>query len=800
MSEWRKVESFHVDSFLHSLESSTKASQSVRAVHTIAAKSAQYGDFADLVHPQVKRALQRRGIDRPYSHQQQAWEVLNEGADLVVVTPTASGKTLCYNAPILSMLCQDPDGCALMLYPTKALAQDQAAALNELLTAAELDDQANVYDGDTPQDIRRRIRDQSRLVMTNPDMLHQAILPHHARWRRFLSTLRYIVVDEAHMYRGVFGSHVANVLRRLLRICRHYGSNPQFVFTTATIANPQDLAHRLSGRRPRAVLESGAPSGEKKLVFFNPPLWNVELRLRRTPENQANRILRRILPDGAAAITFCRSRTSVETLTRRLREGLQDRGHATIARKVEGYRAGYLPEERRRIERGLRAGEIQAVITTNALELGVDIGALDVCLLAGYPGTIASTWQQAGRAGRRQQAAVVILIASDDPVDQYIVNHPEFFIGASPEHALIDPNNLRILAEHLKCAVFELPLRVDEAFGDLPLEDTQDVAEWLSEETGHFRNVQGLWRWSSDNYPATTVNIRDALDENFVIINTADPRGDVIGEIDFFAAHKTVYEKAIYSHGGELFEVHRLDYEDRKAYIRPVTPDYYTTAIDQTRVFLLDDFEHNDVGPVRAGWGEVRVATRFVGYKKIRFKTGENIGYGEILLPDIEKHTTSWWLTFPSEWIAGLGLGAVATEYALGGLAQALHTVSVVHAMCDARDLGSVVGAGDGEAWIRQADVDMHQALDIPVPIAADGADHDPTIFIYDQYPGGTGLSEKLFGHSAILLVDAQRLIVRCPCERGCPACVGPTEPESMIDTKTATLHLLTRALADERA
>lgn len=799
MSEWRKVESFHVDSFLHGLQAATSASQSVRAIHTIAAKEAVYGEFGHRLHPQVEKALQRRGIQRPYRHQQQAWDILGDGDDLVVVTPTASGKTLCYNAPILSMLCQDPDGSALMLYPTKALAQDQAAALNELLSAAELSEQANVYDGDTPQDIRRRIRDQSRLVMTNPDMLHQAILPHHARWRRFLSTLRYVVVDEAHMYRGVFGSHVANVLRRLMRICRHYGSSPQFVFTTATIANPQELAQRLSGRQPRAVLESGAPSGEKKLVFFNPPLWNMELRLRRTAENQANRILRRILPDGAAAITFCRSRNGVETLTRKLREGLQDRGHASIARKVEGYRAGYLPEERRRIERGLRAGDIQAVITTNALELGVDIGALDVCLLAGYPGTIASTWQQAGRAGRRQQAALVLLIASDAPVDQYIVNHPEFFIEASPEHALIDPNNLRILAEHLKCAVFELPLRADEAFGDLSLEDTQDVAEWLSDETGHFHDVKGVWRWSSDNYPATTVNIRDALDENFVIINTGDPRGDVIGEIDFFAAHKTVYEKAIYSHGGELFEVHRLDYEDRKAYIRPVTPDYYTTAIDQTRVFLLDDFEHNDVGAVRAGWGEVRVATRFVGYKKIRFKTGENIGYGEILLPDIEKHTTSWWLTFPSEWIAGLGLGAVATEYALSGLSEVLHTVSVVHAMCDARDLGAVVGAGDGEAWIRHADLEMLEALAVPTPLVAAGADHDPTIFIFDQYPGGTGLSEKLFAHSDRLLEDAKRLIERCPCARGCPACVGPTEPDSAVDTKAATRFMLEQALASAR-
>lgn len=794
MSRFRSTPSFDVEEFVRRLEHNHRGSTSVTRVHRIAPKAARFGEFSGLIAPAMERALRKRGIERPYAHQEEAWRHLQRGEDLVVVTPTASGKTLCYYAPLISMLEQDQDGAALLLYPTKALAQDQCAELNELLRLAENPTVAHVYDGDTPNDIRRSIRNSGRLVLTNPDMLHQAILPHHEKWRRLFSTLRFIVIDEAHMYRGVFGSHVANVLRRLLRICRHYGTQPQMVFTSATIANPVELASRLSGRRPQAVLESGAPAGEKLLVFFNPPMRNLELGIRQSPESAANRMLRDLLPKGASTITFCRSRKGVETLTRRLREGLADRGHSRIAAKVEGYRAGYLPEERRRIERGLRQGEIQAVITTNALELGVDIGALDVCLLAGYPGTIASTWQQAGRAGRRQQAAVIVLLAGDDSVDQYIVHNPEFFLGGSPEHALIDPDNLRIFAEHLKCAIFELPLTFEEGFGDLPVEDVQDVAAWLAEEAQLFTPGAQAWHWSSENYPAVTVNIRDAMDENFVIINDDGPRPDVVGEIDFVAAHKTVYEKAIYIHGGELFEVHRLDYEDRKAYIRPVSPDYYTTAVEQARVFVLDEFDTETVGPLQSAWGEVRAAVRFVGYKKIRFRTGENIGYGEILLPDLEKHTTAFWLTFPTDFIASLDLGSMGVEAALLGASHVLKTVAVVHAMCDSRDLGVVIGSAQGEAWIRQADVEMLHAVGQPVPLTVDGGE-DPTIFLYDHYPGGTGLSEKLFADRESLVKASVGLIERCSCGTGCPACVGAPSADFDPNSKSKTLRLLRAAL-----
>lgn len=807
MSFGKPFESFDVESYVRRLTQGARSSKSVTHVHRMASKPAVYGEYGALISASMERALRRRGIERPYIHQEAAWKHLRAGDDLVVVTPTASGKTLCYYAPLISMLEEDPDGSALLFYPTKALAQDQCAELNDLLGLAELSAVAHVYDGDTPNDIRRSIRENGRLVLTNPDMLHQAILPHHEKWRRLFRTLRYIVIDEAHMYRGVFGSHVANVLRRLMRICRHYGTEPQLIFTTATIANPVEHAQALGGRRPKAVTESGAPAGEKLLVFYNPPLRDDENMIRQSPESAARRMMMDMLPQGAATITFSRSRKGVETLTRRVRESLIDRGRRAVADRVEGYRAGYLPEERRRIERGLRKGEIQAVVTTNALELGVDIGALDVCLLAGYPGTIASTWQQAGRAGRRQQAALIVLIAGADDVDQYLVRHPEYFLGAAPEHARIDPNNLLILAEHLKCAIFERPLGFEEGFGDLPMEDVQDIVAWMAEETRHFTQAGNAWHWASDNYPATAVNIRDAMEENFVIIDDDGPRPDVVGEVDFLAAHKTVYLKAIYLHGGRTYEVHRLDYEERKAYIRPVESDYYTTAVEQVRVFVLEEFEEAAPQEVQVGWGEVRVACRFVGYKKIRFRSGENIGYGEILLPDIEKHTTSFWLTFSADLIQRLNLQSVEMEAALSGTRNVLRIVSAVHAMCDPRDLGATIGSANGEAWVRQGDKELLSVLgganddtpeghvDAQQTSAALDEGYDPTIFIYDEYPGGTGLAEQLFADAPTLLAAALRLVERCNCTTGCPSCVGPPTEYFDPDAKGSTLTLLRAAV-----
>ncbi|TVQ96236.1 MAG: DEAD/DEAH box helicase [Deltaproteobacteria bacterium] len=761
-----------IDRFVESLQRGRRTAACVTAVHRIPARSAETAPWpADVPEP-LRQALASRGIERPWSHQALAWDHLLAGRHTVIVTPTASGKTLCYNLPILRTLAGVADGSALYLYPTKALAQDQCAELNALLDACGLDDAAHVYDGDTPADIRRRVRETGRVILSNPDMLHASILPNHEKWRRMFRTLTHVVVDEMHTYRGVFGSHVANVLRRLRRLCRHYGSDPVFALTSATIANPGELGARLIEAPVEVVDRNGAPAGERVVVTFNPPLRNRELQLRQSPGAAAGRMARTLLEDGRSVIVFARSRQGVEILVRRLREGLS-RGHGTkaLARRVAGYRGGYLPEERRRIERGLREGSVQGVVTTNALELGIDIGSLDVCLIAGYPGTIASTWQQAGRAGRRQGKALVILIAGDDPVDQYLVQNPGFLLDASPEHGRIDADNLRILAEHLKCATFELGFAPGEGFGDVPAETVEEVLAFLADETGMVTRGPAGWTWSAEGYPAGTVSLRAIADENFVIIDTTAKKPEILGEIDFESAHVTVYPNAIYQHAGTLYEVHRLDYPERKAYVREVRIDYFTQAIDQDRVFVLDVFDEAG-GAAPTGCGEVRIVTRFQGYKKIRFRTFENIGYGEIHLPDLEKHTTAWWVTFPEERLAACGLGPEAAHGALVGAGRLLQTVALVHLMCTSGDLELTWGTRVGDGWEPIA-ARRGRAAE---PVDGGTVLESPTIFLYDRCPGGVGFSEKLFALGPRLLAEALALVDGCPCEDGCPACVGPAD------------------------
>lgn len=778
-----------IEAFVQRLERSGRTRASVNAVHRIAPRAAQTAPYPDYVPAFLRDALERGGVSAPYTHQAKAWDALHRGEDVVVVTPTASGKTLCYQAPIVSMLADDRDGCALFLYPTKALSQDQCAAMNAVLRAAEVDEEAQVYDGDTPADIRRRVRERVRAMITNPDMLHASILPNHEKWRRLFASLRYVVVDETHMYRGVFGSHVANVFRRLERICAHYGSRPQFVFTSATIANPAELAAGLTGRRPALVTENGAPHGEKIVCLYNPPIVDKELQRRQSPGAAARRMVCDLLEAGHASIVFTRSRKGVEILTRKLRESLAARGNERLAERTTGYRGGYLPEERRAIERGLREGTIRAVVSTNALELGVDIGSLDACVIAGYPGTIASTWQQAGRAGRRQSTSLVMIVAGDDPVDQYLVTHPGYFFEATPEHARVDPDNLRILSEHLKCAVFELPFDFADGFGPLDAETTQEVLAYLAEEARLLNPHDGKWHWSADNYPASTVNIRAIYDENFVIVDTTPARPRVLGEIDFEAAHKTVHDKAIYQHDAVFYEVHRLDYPERKAYVRKVDPEYFTQAIDETRVFVLEKFDEarSEGQAIERGWGEVRVATRFTGYKKLRFKTFENIGYGELNLPDLEKHTTAYWAVFPSAWTSTVGLSATELGGALAGIGHAMHTVACVHLMCARRDLHVTLGSRlDATGWGPES------GDSVPVDVGDANFD-DPTLYLYDDCPGGVGFSEKLHALHETLLGAVLELVEGCACEAGCPACVGPAELVGPLG-KASALKLLRAA------
>src|SRR5579862_2028752 len=574
----------------------------VRAIRRQPAKPGEFAEFPEALAPSLQQALSTRGIRGLYTHQAEAFDHVSAGRTVVVVTPTASGKTLCYNLPVLNGLLADPQARAMYLFPTKALAEDQLQEFQAAVDAMGSDLRAFTYDGDTPQDARRAIRERANVVLTNPDMLHAGILPHHTKWAKAFENLRYIVIDELHSYRGVYGSHLANVLRRLRRVCEFYGSSPQFICCSATIANPKELAESLTGLPFELVDRNGAPSGEKYVVFYNPPVVNQALGIRRGYLNETRRIAQELLDRGQQTLVFANSRLATELLLTYLKDKYPS---------ARGYRGGYLPKERREIERKLRDGDIRAVVATNALELGIDIGSLDAVVMAGYPGTIASTWQRAGRAGRRQSTALAVLVASSAPLDQYIIEHPEYFFERPPEHALINPDNLEILINHVKCAAFELPIRDGEKFGP---HDTRDLCKFLEDlkflhHSGGSSN--GAWHWTSDTYPADAVSLRSVSSDNFVVVDiTGDHR--VIAEVSFTAALTTLHEKAIYLHEARQYQVERFDYEGRKAYVRSVDSDYFTDAIDYTQVKELEEFESRAVGAAKAAFGDVRLNRQIV--------------------------------------------------------------------------------------------------------------------------------------------------------------------------------------------
>src|SRR5579864_2555247 len=609
----------------------------VTAVRRLPAVAAEYAAMPEAIDRRLVAALRARGITELYTHQAAAIDHVLAGRHTVVVTPTASGKTLCYNAPVLSAILADPSARALYLFPTKALAQDQLAELHQLvqgLGLAEPDpdrpppDESDAigvftYDGDTPQDARRAIRGRAHVVLSNPDMLHSGILPHHPRWAKLFENLRFVVIDELHAYRGVFGSHLANILRRLRRVCRHYGSNPTFICSSATIANPRDLAERLTERPFELVEKSGAPRGEKFFVFVNPPVVNHQLGIRRSYLGETRRIASEFIKRNLQVIVFAQSRLSTEILTTYLKDDFDGLAHGSSSPGIRGYRGGYLPNRRREIERGLREGAVRAVVSTNALELGLDIGALDVAVLAGYPGTIAATWQRAGRAGRRSGRSAAVMVASSAPLDQFVVRNPSYFFDASPERALVDPDNLHILVDHIKCAAFELPFTTTEAFGR---HDTQEILDVLAEQgLVHCSPDTETWTWTNESYPADAVSLRSVSSDNFVVVDTThEPR--VIGETDFTSGPGTLHAKAIYIVEGQLYQVEKLDFEGRKAFVREIDCDYYTTAITHTKVTPIDVFQSE----AERTHGEVHVVSRVVGFKKIKFYTNENVGSGDL--------------------------------------------------------------------------------------------------------------------------------------------------------------------------
>ncbi len=722
--------------------------------------------------PGVARALEQRGIRELYSHQARAFELATRGKHLVVATPTASGKSLCYNLPVLQALADDPSATALYLFPTKALSRDQEEALRGLIRDSDLSVGAITYDGDTPNDARRAARQRAGVLLTNPDMLHAGILPHHTGWARLFSNLKYIVVDELHSYRGIFGSHLANVMRRLMRIARFHGSSPSFLFASATIGNPQEHASRICGAPVDLIDQSGAPTGPRQLVVYNPPVVNAELGIRQSYIKTAVRLTQDLVRAGVPTLVFGNSRNGVEVMLKYLRDRLARDQIDPAA--IHAYRGGYLPQTRRRIEGALRSGEIRCVVATNALELGIDIGALDAVVCAGYPGTMAGLWQRFGRAGRRQDLSLAVLVASSSPVDQYMARHPRQLISAPIEQARIDPDNIEILIQHLKCAAFELPFEPDDAYGDVPDDALAEALDYLA-DNGVVHSTSSaagvIYHWASDSYPANNVSLRSASWDNFVIIDLEGNR--TIAEMDWRSTHTMLHEQAIYQHEGGQYQVERLDFDNHKAFVRYVKPDYYTTAMTHSKVAVLEQDQSStiDLGevPLDAGLGDVSVIEKVVGYKKIKFHTHENVGYGEVHLPEMQKHTSSFWLTFPEDFVQSQPESRAVVVDALRGLSKAMHVVGAIGLMIDPRDLGRTLGS---------------RSEDEAPPGKGQGPGFDPTIFLYDTVAGGIGLASRLFEEREELLRRARRLIESCGCDEGCPGCIGPDasgadEPEA---------------------
>ena len=734
----------NLDQLIGRLKADASFMDCVTEWRTLPATEGRYADLPQDMDERLKAILRSRGIHRLYCHQAECWQMARAQKDYVVVTPTASGKTLCYNLPVVSSILENEDARALYLFPTKALSADQVSGLYEMIEALGVNIKAYTYDGDTQGAARKAIRQAGHIVVTNPDMLHANILPHHTKWVKLFENLKYIVIDEIHTYRGVFGSHLANVLRRLLRLCAFYGSHPRFILCSATIANPVELAQQLTGREICAVTENGAPTGERHFVFYNPPVVNRQLGIRRGVVNEVKRISENLLRNEIPTIVFAKSRLQVEVITRHLKECV--RNAYGFSNRVRGYRGGYLPSERRDIEHGLREGLVDMVVSTNALELGIDIGSLTACVLCGYPGTIASTWQQAGRAGRRKDTALTIMVASSAPLDQYIIQNPDYFFGASPEHALVQPNNLYVLLSHIKCSAYELPFDEDETFGDVT--DTAQFLEYLS-ENNILRHLDGKFYWMEEELPSGEISLRSSRTENFVIIDITNPAHHrVIGEMDRFTVPMLLHENAIYMHDARMYQVEQLDLDACKAYIRAVDTDYYTDADLNVSLHILDDLEQKTL-PNGTGLslGELRVSTIVKMFKKFKLDTHETVGFGEVRLPQTDLHTVGMWWTIPDN--VAQRYTNDALQGALLGVSNLLSIVAPLYLMCAPRDVNVV--------------------YQVKAPIT-----DKPTIFLYDAYPGGVGLSEKAYQMQEMLLEHALQIVEGCRCECGCPSCAGP--------------------------
>ncbi len=741
-----------VQALLERIRSRRDYADQLEHIEALPERAGRFADVSPPLPPALLRVLSDRGITQLYSHQAIATEAARARRDLVVVTGTASGKTLCYNLPILESALVDANSRALYLYPTKALAQDQLKRLLELI--ADSDElraaiRPGVYDGDTPTAQRRRIRHEANLVLSNPDMLHASILPYHPKWADFFTDLRYVVIDEVHTYRGILGAHVSAVLRRLLRVCRHYGSEPIFLSTSATIANPGELTERLIGRPVQVVDDDGAPRGRKYFAFWNPSPLGTDSLARRSANDDAVMWLEEAVEADGQALAFTRTRQAAELIHRYLRESLDAR-RSRHAEKVRAYRGGYLPNERRQIEQDLFAGRLRAVAATNALELGIDIGSLDVALLVNYPGTIASCWQQAGRSGRRQEESLAVLLAGNDPVDQYLLRRPNYFFAQSPEHAVVDPDNPYVLAKHLQAAAFELPLTEDDlaTFGPLsgPIIDALCREERLTE-------VRGAYYHPGGQNPTVGVSLRHMSDNTFSIVETGRAGAakqdavTVLANVDSISAPELVYPEAVYLHNGETYLVRELDLNGKVAYVERRETDYYTQAVLESSVVVTSERATSSAVPRAAlCYGNVDVTWQTVAFKKIKFNTRENIGLGPVDIPSQQLQTTALWLTPDDVVRAELKSAGLRPSEGIVGLRNLAVVSLPLVAMCDSRDLGGVVNSHNTGR---------------------------PTMILYDRYPGGLGYSEKGFARMEQLLEICREMVASCPCESGCPSCVG---------------------------
>ena len=771
--------------YIQELSRSPRSRRSIGHIEQLPPREPQFGELAAPLAAPLPQLLAARGMGRLYAHQVEAIERVRAGRDVVIVTATASGKTLCYNLPVIEACLRHPQTSAIYLFPTKALCQDQLGSLQDLMFGQPRLQEAvrpAIYDGDTPTTNRRRIKSEANVVLTNPDMLHVGILPHHAKWGRFFSDLKYIVIDEVHTYRGIFGANVACVLRRVVRTCRHYGAEPTFICASATVANPGELAEKLLGRPVEVIDNDGSPRGRKFFLLWNPPYLDRDHVSRRSASDETTELMAGLIAAGAQTISFTRTRLAAELIYRSVRSRFE-RQRSPLTEQIRAYRGGYLPNERREIEQQLFNGQLKGVVSTNALELGIDVGSLDAAILTGYPGTIASTWQQAGRAGRRSDESLAVLVAHNDPIDQYLMRHPEYFFGRSPEHAVVDPENPYILQNHLRAAAFELPLADTdrELFGPLtlPIAEALRDAEQLNELGGRFYATSPL-------SPAHEFSLRHMSDNTFAIIERIDAEGSgfrvqsaissspltthrsplappgyrVIANVDAISAPELVYPEAVYLHDGETFLVRKLDLQGKLAYVDRVETDYYTQAILESSVKVRGERESRRLGEpcdspltphpspssTTVRFGDLDVSWKTVAFKKIKFETRENLGMGPVDIPAQNLATTGFWLVPGAALLEPVKSRGLRPTEGLVGIRNLMIQALPIIAMCDPRDVSGVVDSSNLGA---------------------------AAVFLYDRYPGGLGYTEKGYAEMERLLVICREMVDQCGCPDGCPSCVG---------------------------